>query len=61
MNFVPQPYRKQQVTFRIETVKLERLERLLTPFGLNRSEFINRCIDYALEHMVFDSSEGKRP
>lgn len=50
-NFIPKPYRKEPVTVRIDVDKLARIDRLLTQYGLNRSELINRCIDYGLEQM----------
>lgn len=31
--------------------KLARIDWLLARYGLNRSERINRCIDYGLEHL----------
>lgn len=50
-NFIPKPYKKEPVTVRIDVDKLERIDKLLKIYNLNRSEFINRCIDYAMENM----------
>jgi metal-responsive CopG/Arc/MetJ family transcriptional regulator len=50
-NFIPKPYRKEPVTVRIDVDKLARIDRLIAQYGLNRSELINRCIDYGLDHM----------
>ena len=50
-NFIPKPYRKEPVTVRIDVDKLARIDQLIAQYGLNRSELINRCIDYGLAHM----------
>lgn len=50
-NFIPKPYKKEPVTVRIDVDKLEKIDKLLKIYNLNRSEFINRCIDYAMENM----------
>ena len=47
-NFIPKPYKKQAITIRIDQEKLEKIEELASKHDLNRSEFINRCIDYAI-------------
>lgn len=49
--FVPKPYKKDPITIRIDLEKLERIDALASEYNLSRSEFINQCIDYALEHM----------
>lgn len=46
--FIPKPYRKQPVHIRIDVNKLARMDQVIARYGLNRSEFINRCIDYGL-------------
>ena len=51
LKFSPKPYKKEPVSVRIDLDKLERIDRLANVYGLNRSEFINRCIDFALAHM----------
>lgn len=50
-DFIPKPYRKEPITIRIDTEKLENIDRLAGKYGTNRSEFINRCIDFAIENM----------
>ena len=45
------PYRKQPAIFRMDIDKLAPLAWLLACYGLDRSERINRCIDYGLEHL----------
>ena len=50
-NFIPKPYKKEPVTLRIDIDKLAAIDTLAHNYGMNRSEFINRCIDFALEHM----------
>lgn len=58
-NFIPKPYRKDQVTIRVDRDKLERMDAVIAKYGLNRSEFINRCIDFAMQHMSDDELQGK--
>lgn len=50
-DWIPKPYRKKSVTVRIDVDTLARMDRVLAPYGLNRSELINRCIDYGLAHI----------
>ena len=50
-NFIPKQYKKEPVTVRIEFKKLEKIDDLAEKYKLSRSEFINQCIDYAIEHM----------
>ena len=49
--FVPKPYKKEQITLRIDVDKLERMETLARRFEISRSEIINRCIDFAMGHI----------
>lgn len=48
-NFIPKPYRKERVTLRVDADTLARIDFLVARYGLNRSQLINRCIDYSLE------------
>lgn len=50
-NFIPKPYKKEPVTVRINVETLELIDRISLQYNLNRSEFINRCIEYAIAHM----------
>ena len=50
-DFVPKQYKKDPITIRIDFKKLERIDRLAAKYRLSRSELINQCIDYALQHM----------
>lgn len=49
--FIPKQYKKDPVTVRIAQDKLENIDRAAAEFGMSRNEFINQCIDYAMEHM----------
>lgn len=49
--FIPKPYKKEVISIRVDLDKLEIIDRLLAKHQMTRSEFINRCIDYALEHL----------
>ncbi len=53
-DFIPKPYKKEPITLRIDVEKLEQIEKLAQKNGMNRSEFINRCIDFAIQHMKSD-------
>lgn len=55
-NFIPKPYKKEPVTIRIDIEKLEKIDKILEVYQINRSEFINRCIDYAMENMSFENN-----
>lgn len=50
-NFIPKLYKKDPVTIRIDIEKLARIDELARQYNTNRSEFINRCIDFAIENM----------
>ena len=50
-NFIPKPDKKEPIAIRIDVEKLEKIEKLSAQYNMNRSEFINRCIDYAIENM----------
>ncbi len=50
-NFMPKPYKKDPVTIRIDIEKLARIDELARQYNTNRSEFINRCIDFAMENI----------
>ena len=50
-NFVPKQYKKDPITIRIDFEKIEKIDALSSKYNLSRSEFINQCIDYALDHM----------
>ena len=50
-DFIPKQYRKDPITIRLMPEKLECVDRAAADFHMSRSEFINQCIDFALEHM----------
>ena len=50
-NFIPKPYKKEPITIRISTERVAEIDYLSAQYNLSRSEFINQCIDYALDHM----------
>lgn len=50
-NFIPKQYKKEPVTIRISMDKLAEIDRRAAEYDLSRSEFINQCIDYAMEHI----------
>jgi len=50
-NFIPKQYKKDPITIRMDMEKLNKIDELATEHNLSRSEFINQCINYALENM----------
>lgn len=50
-DFIPKQYKKEPITIRIDFEKLARIDEKSAAFNMSRSEFINQCIDYAMEHI----------
>lgn len=50
-DFIPKQYKKDLITIRIDFEKLEKIDKLASEYNLSRSEFINQCINYALDHI----------
>ena len=49
--FIPKQYKKEPITIRIDVDKLNKIDEKANTFNMSRSEFINQCIDYAMEHV----------
>ena len=50
-DFVPKQYKKEPITVRIDFEKLEKMDKMAARYNISRSEFINQCIGYALDHL----------
>ncbi|MCL2884359.1 MAG: hypothetical protein FWF49_02585 [Oscillospiraceae bacterium] len=50
-DFIPKSYKKEPVTIRMSFQKLETVDKQAAKYNMSRSEFVNQCIDYAMEHM----------
>ena len=50
-DFIPKQYKKDPIIIRIDFEKLKKIDELVSGYHLSRSELINQCIDYALEHI----------
>ena len=50
-DLVPKQYKKEPITVRIDFEKLEKMDKMAARYNISRSEFINQCIDYALDHL----------
>lgn len=50
-NFIPKPYKKEQITIRLTPTVIETIDSLANQYKMSRNEFINQCIDYALRNM----------
>ena len=55
-NFIPKQYKKDPITVRISADKLALVDQMAEQFSMSRNEFINQCIDYAMEHIGSESS-----
>ena len=55
-NFIPKQYKKDPITVRISADKLAQIDRMAAQFSMSRNEFINKCIDYAMEHIGSEKS-----
>ena len=51
-DFIPKQYKKEPITIRIDLEKLNKIDKLAASYNLSRSEFINQCIDFALNHIT---------
>ena len=49
--FIPKQYKKEQFTIRMDREMLKRVDQLAEEYQLSRSDFINQCVAFALEHM----------
>lgn len=49
--FVPKQYKKEPITIRTNFEKLEKIDKLASKYNLSRGEFINQCINYAIDHI----------
>ena len=50
-NFIPKQYKKEATTIRISADKLAKIDQKANEYNMSRNEFINQCIDYAMEHI----------
>lgn len=50
-DFIPKQYKKEPITIRVSPDKLERIDKAAARFDISRSDFINQCIDFALENL----------
>ena len=51
-NFIPKPYKTEQITIRFPVDKLAQVDELAAKYDLSRSAFINQCVDYAIENLL---------
>ena len=55
--FIPKQYKKEQFTIRMDREMLKRVDQLAEEYQLSRSDFINQCVSFALEHMTKDNRQ----
>ena len=54
--FIPKQYKKEPITIRVSMEKLAEIDQRAAQYDMSRSEFINQCIDYAMEHIGSEKS-----
>ena len=54
--FIPKQYKKEPITIRVSMEKLAQIDQRAAEYDMSRSEFINQCIDYAMEHIGSEKS-----
>lgn len=54
--FIPKPYKKEAVTIRLDSRKIEQVDALAARFSLSRSQLINQCVDFALSQYAEEGS-----
>jgi hypothetical protein len=53
-DFVPREYKNIPITVRIHERKLNIINANVAKLSISRNDFINQCIDYALENMKLE-------
>ena len=56
--FIPKQYQYIATTIRLSSHKLDLINSMAAKHNISRNEFINQCIDFALEHMRDVSEPG---
>ena len=49
--FIPKKPDKEVISIRIDSETLKEIDLESANIGISRNEFINQCIEFALEHM----------
>ena len=49
--FIPKKSDKEVISIRIDSETLKEIDLESANIGISRNEFINQCIEFALEHM----------
>lgn len=49
--FIPKKPDKEVISIRIDSETLQQIDMESANIGISRNEFINQCIEFALEHM----------
>lgn len=49
--FIPKKPDKEVISIRINSETLQEIDMESANIGISRNEFINQCIEFALEHM----------
>ena len=57
-----QPFKNEKVviTIRIDSEKLEMIDKLATKIDISRNEFINQCLDYAINNLDKDDKKDNK-
>lgn len=54
--FVPHKQEKEVISIRLSRKLIKTIDDVASAVGISRNEFINQCVEFALEHM---SSQDK--
>lgn len=49
--FIPKPYKTEQISIRIDSEVIEEVDKFALYFNMSRSKFLNQCIKFALERL----------
>lgn len=54
------PNEKTVISVRVNSEVLLQIDKLSGDIDVSRNEFINQCLDYALEHISFENNKDKK-
>lgn len=60
VKFQPIKNEKVVITIRIDSEKLEMIDKLATKIDISRNEFINQCLDYAINNLDKDDKKDNK-
>lgn len=55
--FIPSKNEKIVISIRIESDKINTIDKIANKIDISRNELINQCLDYAINNLEFDENE----